>query len=573
MMKAQTAKHPFHSVAFWFFGIALIVSAWAGLQAPVYYVVETRELSPEENEEAMDSAISEADSALWGKVGQTLTTAPKVESEIVQTPARAQGEGRFFELSVNAHRGAWSLLPALITIVLCFLTREPLAALAGGVVSGALVIQAYDLTGDVLLPAIASNGAALVIVLYLLFLGGLLGIWSRNGGSLAFAQWITQRFVRGPKTAKMAAWLLGVFFFQGGTISTLLVGTTIKPVADEEKISHEELAYIVDSTASPIAILLPFNAWPIYVQGLIFVGGVGALATEADRISFFFGAIPLYFYAILAVCFTLLMSLDRLPLISTTFRQAITRSRERGLLDRPGAKPLQSVETSEVEVASGYRPVAWEFALPIGLIITIAVGTFIFMGSPNVLWAFGIALGVAFFCSRFRGLSLSQLTDGFGSGLKSVVYGAVILLLAVVIGRLNQETGGGLFLVDFLGGAIPYWILPAVLFFITFLIAFATGTSWGTFAIALPLAMPLAWATGTGAGLSSELLFLQIGFAAVINGSVFGDQCSPISDTTVLSSLATGCDLMDHVRTQIYPCLWAGGFAVAGWTLLCVFLS
>ncbi len=551
--------------------MALALSFWAGNYAETTYVVEAREIDATEAGEVIETEgedvfRSTGTSALWPLRETTLTSRPEIETERVVV--LDEGVERFFEVNLLFHRGWWSLFPAFVTIVLCFLTREPVTALIGGVVSGALVLGSYDITGAVIVPGIATPSASLVIVLYLIFLGGLLGIWSRNGGALAFAEWITHRVVRGPRTAKLTAWFLGIFFFQGGTISTLLVGTTVKPVADAEKVSHEELSYVVDSTASPIAILVPFNAWPFYVQGLIFVGGVAALATEAERVAFFFSAVPLSFYAILAVFFTFLLSIDKLPFLSRTFRTAIRRARETGELDRPGATPLQSGGASTVSVPEGYRPVAWEFFLPLCLIIGIAVGTYIFLDTPKVLWAFGIALAVAFFSSRLRGMSLHDCVGGFTAGMQSVVYGAVILLLAVVIGGLSRETGGGLFLVELLGGFVPYLALPALLFLLTVVIAFATGTSWGTFAVTFPLAMPLAWATAGTADLSSPLLYLQICFAAILNGSVYGDQCSPISDTTVLSSLSTGCDLMDHVRTQIVPCSIAAILAMIGWTLL-----
>lgn len=565
------------SIPFWFFTIALILSFFAGRMAPEVWVVERTALDQQALEEILEEnegrlIIAVEDSVLWPMRDKRLTEEmPQVEELIVRTDS--EGRERHELLGVQSHRGIWSLFPAFVTIVLCFLTREPVTALIGGILAGAMLLGSYNITGDVLLPGLATSSAALIIVLYLMFLGGLLGIWSRNGGAQAFAQWVTTHFVRGPRTAKLTAWLLGVFFFQGGTISTLLVGTTVKPVADKEKVSHEELSYVVDSTASPIAILLPFNAWPFYVQGLIFIGGVSALATETARVSFFFGAIPLYFYAILAVLFTFLLSIDKLPFMSKKFRDAVRRSRETGQLDRPGAKPMQSRQDQQLDVPENYKPAAWEFVVPLTLIIGIAVGTFIVLGSPNVLWAFGIALGVAFFCSRLRGMSLRDLVDGFSNGLQSVVYGAVVLLLAVIIGMLSRETGGGLFLIESLGERMIPWILPALLFLMTLLIAFATGTSWGTFAVSLPLALPLAWALGQHHELTHQLFYLKICFAAVINGSVFGDQCSPISDTSVLSSLATGCDLMDHIRTQIFPCMIAGLVAVGGWTILAFFIQ
>ncbi|MBL4673698.1 MAG: hypothetical protein JKX81_15680, partial [Arenicella sp.] len=259
-------------------------------------------------------------------------------------------------LEAKFHYGWWSLLPALVAISLCLLTKDPLTSLAGGIVVGAFMLGKFDLTGEVLIPSLASPGSASILILYLWLLGGLLGIWSKTGAAKAFADFMAKNFIQGPKSAKFVAWLLGIVFFQGGTVSTVLVGTTVRPLADKENISHEEMSYIVDSTASPIAALLAFNAWPAYVQALIFVPGVTFLATEADRISFFFSSVSYSFYAILAVLGTLLLSLDITVFSGKSMRQAVTRSRESGQLDAPGAKPLSSKELQTTDVPTHYQP-------------------------------------------------------------------------------------------------------------------------------------------------------------------------------------------------------------------------
>ena len=158
-----------------------------------------------------------------------------------------------------------------------------------------MILGQYDLTGQVLIPALATTNAAGILLLYLWLLGGLMGIWSRTGAAQAFAEFMTVRFVRGPKTAKLVAWMLGVIFFQGGSMSTVLVGTTVKPIADKENVSHEELAYIVDSTASPIASQLAFNAWPGYVQAFIFVSGGRFSGDRGGPHQFFLSECPVLF--------------------------------------------------------------------------------------------------------------------------------------------------------------------------------------------------------------------------------------------------------------------------------------
>ncbi|MXW72819.1 MAG: sodium:proton antiporter [Gammaproteobacteria bacterium] len=493
---------------------------------------------------------------------------PPIREEYVSEVESVDGEARtvYYRLNAVFHFGWLSLLPALVAVLLCWVTREPITALLGGVVSGALILGRYDLTGEVLIPSFATTNSASILVLYLWLLGGLMGVWSRTGAAQAFAEFVTARFVRGPRSAKLVAWLLGVVFFQGGTVSTVLVGTTVKPIADQERVSHEELAYIVDSTASPIASQLAFNAWPGYVQAFIFVSGVSFLATESDRIAFFFQSVPFCFYAIFAVLGTFLLSVEKPLFLGKQLKEAMTRARETGALDAPDAAPLAAKELQGSNVPEGYKPHILEFFLPLGTLIAIAVGTFIAFGSPNVHWAFGAALLLAAGMALAKGMSLKDLMTGFQDGIKGVLIGSVILLLAITIGGISRETGGGHFLVEQLGSSIPYFILPVLLQLLTIVIAFSTGTSWGTYAVAFPLAMPLAWAVATGQGLAHPELFMTLCFAAVMDGSVYGDQCSPISDTTVLSSVCTGCDLMDHVKTQIPQASIAAGLAAICWT-------
>ena len=564
---------------FLLFALALIGSWIAGLTVPPTWMVERV---------ALDARADESGQLFYQVQGESVPFNPvpmakaqlnpeRVTGSRVEPPVREEylsvvesddGEVRtvYYRLNAVFHFGWISLLPALVAVLLCWVTREPITALLGGVVSGALILGRYDLTGEVLIPSFATTNSASILVLYLWLLGGLMGVWSRTGAAQAFAEFVTARFVRGPRSAKLVAWLLGVVFFQGGTVSTVLVGTTVKPIADQERVSHEELAYIVDSTASPIASQLAFNAWPGYVQAFIFVSGVSFLATESDRIAFFFQSVPFCFYAIFAILGTFLLSVEKPLFLGRQLKEAMVRSRETGALDAPDAAPLAAKELQGSNVPEGYKPHILEFFLPLGTLIALAVGTFIAFGSPNVHWAFGAALLLAAGMALAKGMSLKDLMTGFQDGIKGVLIGSVILLLAITIGGISRETGGGHFLVEQLGSAIPYFLLPVLLQLLTIVIAFSTGTSWGTYAVAFPLAMPLAWAVATGQGLAHPELFMTLCFAAVMDGSVYGDQCSPISDTTVLSSVCTGCDLMDHVKTQIPQASIAAGLAAICWT-------
>ena len=580
----QNSTNLFKSTSFWATVLCLLAALHVFANVEPYWFAQKTiyEVSTDQkgdlfylqNGEAtiVGEVVPLSESELKASTLRATSGAPEIKKQWVFEDIDIDGvdSKQYSLMEAKFHFGWWSLLPAFVAVALCLLTKQPLTSLAGGVVAGAFMLGKFDITDEVLIPSLATTGSAGVLLLYLWLLGGLLGIWSKTGAAQAFAQFMASHFIRGPKSAKFVAWLLGIVFFQGGTVSTVLVGTTVRPLADQENISHEEMSYIVDSTASPIAVLLAFNAWPAYVQALIYVPGVAFLATEADRISFFFSSVPFSFYAIFAIIGTLLLSLDILKFSGKGMRKAAKRARQTGQLDAPAAKPLSAKELHTTSIPAGYKPHVIEFFLPLILIIAIAVGTFVALGIPKVNWAFGCALLVSALMAVSRGMKLDDVLDGFGNGLKGVVVASVILMLAITVGTISKEVGGGLFLVDLMGQKIPYWALPLCLQLITMVTAFSTGTSWGTYAIAFPLAMPLAWAVAQSQGLANPELFMAICFATVLNGSVYGDQCSPISDTTVISAMTTGCDLVDHVKTQIIPASFAALLAAMLWTLTVV---
>ncbi|MDZ7373569.1 MAG: sodium:proton antiporter [candidate division KSB1 bacterium] len=440
--------------------------------------------------------------------------------------------------------GAWSLLPALLSISLCFLTRRVIASLFLGVAAAGLVTGKWNIVREFLLPAIGSARYAEILLVYLWCLGGLIGVWTRTGGAYYFADWVACRLVRGPRSAKLLTFLLGLVFHQGGTISTILTGTTARPVADRHRVSHEELSYIVDSTASPVATLLPFNVWPIYTGGLI-AGTTPLLADRSVAVAYLFKAIPLNFYSLTAVLFTFLVSLELLPWYGRRLHSALRRARTTGKLDRDGARPLTSEELTAVKIPPGYRPGLEDFALPLGVLLTVAIGPYFVSGTLRIAEAFVLGLVSAIVLALLKGMSLGEVMDGFIDGCKGVTIGALILGLAVTLGQTAEATGAAHFVVRTVGNFLHPVALPTILFLVTMFIAFSTGTSWGTYAVILPIGMPLVYSV------SGDPLYNLLCFAAMIGGSVYGDHCSPISDTTILSSLATGTDLMDHVTTQL----------------------
>jgi Na+/H+ antiporter NhaC len=463
------------------------------------------------------------------------------------------------------HYGLWSLLPAGITIAVCFLTRNVLLALLLGVFCGGLVIGELNIIDAFLIPALGSEKYAQILLVYLWALGGLLGLWNRNGGARHFAETMANRFVRSRTSAKFFTWILGVIFHQGGTISTVLTGTIVRPVSDQHGVSHEELAYVVDSTASPIATIIPFNVWPIYVAGLIMIEPMSEIITsEADAISLFIRAIPFNFYALIAVTMTLLFSFDKLPLLNTPMRRAVDRVKSTGKLNDDHAEPMLSTELTESRLAEGYTPSVVDFLLPIGILMAFCIIPWVIGGSPMVFEGFGMAVTTALIVSVLRGMAVSEAFDAVITGIKGVTIGAIVLGLAVTLADVSAKLGTSEFVieatVDWLSN-FPF-ILPALLLFICMLVSFSIGSSWGTYAVIFPVALPLAFA------LSPDPTFVLLNFGAILGGAVFGDQCSPISDTTILSSLACGSDLMDHVNTQLPLAVIAATIAAVMYLIL-----
>ena len=565
--------------ALWIFVlIGFSISFWVGKTVDPTYSIESITLDVMEDNNGyfyvykdkptyVDQIIDadESQLLLFKESGWNLS--PLVDSELIRS--YEDSETVVFKLlTLKKHWSYWSLLPAFLTLILCWLTQEPVTALLVGVGSGALILSKYNVIEDVLIASLMRESSATMILIYLFLLGGLLGLWSKTGAAKAFADWMTLHFVQGPRSAKLVTWLLGILFFQGGTMSVVLVGSTVRPLSDKEKVSHEELAYIVDSTASPIASQIAFNSWPAYVQSFIYVSGVSFLVTQSDRVAFFFKSVPFCFYAIFAVLGTFLVAIEKPFFLGSKLEAAIKRSRTTGQLDGPDAIPLSSFELQSTKVPDRYKSHFLEFLFPLIFLIGIAIGTFVIYDSPNISLAFGLTLILSFITALIKGMRLLEVINGVIDGMKSLILGLVILLCAMMIGQITIETGAGLYLTSLLGNSIIYWMMPVLLQIICVCMAFSTGTSWGTYAIVFPIAMPLAWGVAQLSGISHPELFMTICFAAVMDGAVYGDQCSPISDTTVLTSMCTGCDLMDHVKTQLPQATVAAVLAGVCWTLV-----
>jgi len=471
---------------------------------------------------------------------------------------------------LRGHFGFLALVPALATLAVCFATRNVIFALFMGIVLGGLITGQYNIVQQFLIPSLGTTRFAEILLVFLWALGGLLGVWNRNGGAHCFAQYISDNHVKSRRSALFFAWLMGLVFHQGGTISTVLTGTTVRPVADREKVAHEELAYVVDSTASPVATIIPFNVWPVYVAGLIAVPSMSHFIADRDAaIGLFLKAIPLNFYGWLAVLFTLLFALDKLPYVGRAMRAARTRARETGALNAPNAEPMLSKELSERNVPPGYTPSMIDFFVPILVLLGVSIIPYVLYDTLMVFEAFGLAVVSSMLTSVIRGMKVSDVFEGFIDGIKGVTLGAIILALAITLATVSETLGASAFVIEFSSSFlsnVPF-ILPGALMIICMIVSFSIGSSWGTYAVVFPIALPLAYAV------SPDALFVTLSFGAIMGGAVFGDQCSPISDTTILSSLACGADLMDHVFTQLPLALAAAGISIGLYTAAALFLT
>lgn len=461
---------------------------------------------------------------------------------------------------------ALSLLPPLVAIGLAIWTRQVYVSLAAGIWLGWTILSGWNPFAGV---GAAIEGTVGVIgepgntriLLFSLLIGALVVYVEASAGVEGFVRWLERRqLVSDARGAGVLAWLIGLTIFIESNITLLVTGAVCRPLFDRHRAAREKLAYIADSTSAPICILIPFNAW-----GALILGILGNLAV-ADPVRVFVAAIPLNLYALAAVAlagFTAWRGLDLGPM-----RGAEERASRGIVLSEEGE---MSVDESlfEARLSKPAPPRAINMLLPIvAMVAMMPLGLYITgdgvlgegSGSTAALWAVitGNIVAVALMLVQ-RFASLDELVRVGMKGVESLLGLVLILLLALVLGDVCTRLGTGPFVAEAVRGlASPVVLVPAT-FVSAALIAFATGTSWGTFAIMIPIAVPAA-----------EALALPIApfLAASLSGGIFGDHASPISDTTIVASLASATDVIDHVRTQLPYALLAGTTAVIGFAIM-----
>ncbi len=464
-----------------------------------------------------------------------------------------------------------SILPPVVAIGLAMLTRQVILALFAGVWLGAFLLAGFNpFTATMrsldtyVLGALADSDHASV-VLFTLLLGGMVGVIARSGGAQGLAGWVS-RFASNRRRGQLAGWFMGLFIFFDDYANTLLVGPTLRPVTDRLGISREKLAFIVDTTAAPVASLAFLSSWIGMEIGLI-AEQLKVLGIQQDAYVVFLQSIPHRFYPVLMLFFGMLLASTRRdfgPMLKAERRASLE-----GKPMRDGAQPAASIEDAEFSPKEGIRPRWYNALVPIGLVLvamcaglawdgyqkTKAAGLSVNLNQVlaqassyrALLWAsLTGCLGAILLSWCQRTLRISEAFSAWLAGVRSLVLAMVILLLAWSLGAVCRELHTAEFLVSALGSWLYPSLLPALTFLVAAAVSFATGTSWGTMGILFPLVMPLTHALSPG---DQSILLGTI--SSILAGSVFGDHCSPISDTTVMSSMASACDHIDHVRTQL----------------------
>jgi len=466
--------------------------------------------------------------------------------------------------------GWLSLFPPLLAIILAIVSRQVYLSLGAGIWLGWTLLSGWN-PGTGLAQAIEGVVGVLgdagnaKVILFTLVIGALIRTLEASGGVKGFvARLEERRWVDSGVKAQWLAWVVGLVIFIESNITVLVAGSVSRPLFDRFKTSREKLAYLIDATSAPVCILIPMNAWGAYNLGIL-----GGLDVE-DPLGVFLGSIPYNFYAFFAVLLaaaTIAFKIDLGPM-----KRAEKRTRE-GQLLWPNAQPMISEDVISPPSTDKIPPRATNMVVPIVvMVVLMPLGLWITgdgtlrdgSGSTSVLWAVLGALAVSWILLLGqRAFSLDELMRIALKGAGGLVPLALILQLALALGSVTNELGTGAYVANVTAGLLPPEIFLPLVFAVSGGIAFSTGTSWGTFAIMLPIAIPAAESMGLPA---SPFL------AAALSGGVFGDHASPISDTTIISSMAAATDHIDHVRTQLPYTLIAGSaaalaFAIAGATL------
>ncbi len=457
--------------------------------------------------------------------------------------------------------GFWSLIPPVLAIGLAIRTKQVVFSLSVGIFIGYLIISQGNLfhgfvgTVEAFTNVFQSKNNTRTVILTLI-IGAMIQLIKYSGGINGFINWVQKRLenkVNFERKLQATTALTGFLIFVESNISILTVGTIFRPLFDKHKIAREKLAYLADSSSAPACIIFPLNAWGAYIMGLLMI------YDQLDPFKTLIFSIPFNFYAILTLIMVFWLSLSGKEF--STMKKVVDESKK--------------IESTDIDSTNSSAP--FNMVVPIAVMVLIMPFFLVYSGwdaqatgsLSDKIWysigngsgseavlnacftAFFVAIGMYFFQKR---LTIKSLLEESFKGMNEMLVMAILMVLAFAIGNLCNELGTGIYVSRVTQSWLIPEIAPALVFVISAFIAFSTGTSWGTFAIMMSIALPLNFAIDSN-------LYLMV--AAVLGGGVFGDHCSPISDTTLIASLASGCDHIDHVRTQLPYALFTGGIAFA----------
>lgn len=492
----------------------------------------------------------------------------------------------FLVKTTRSISGWWSIIPPLMAIGMALLTKRVIPALFTGIWFGAMTAIGFSIGGVFqgaldtfqvyVLQEFIDEGHASVI-LFSCMIGGLVGIISKNGGMQGVVN-IISRYASNPQRGQTSTAALGLAIFFDDYANSLVVGNTMRSVTDRLRISREKLAYLVDSTAAPVACIALVTTWIGYEVGMIGEAISKVDGLDGSAYAFFLGSIPYSFYPILAISFVFMVSLTRRdfgPMLKAEMRARLT-----GEVVREGANVDEAaVSGEETKPKDGIPIRAINAIIPIIVLVGgVLVGLYatgdgdtlqeIINNSDSytaLMWASLISVLVAAIMTSFqRILDLGEIVEAWYGGLKSMLFAMIILVLAWALSAITEQLHTAPYLVSVLGDSLNPGFVPVVVFLLAAATAFATGSSWGTMGILLPLVIPLVWAVMSFNGMGDEAYYyiLYSTISCILAGAVWGDHCSPISDTTILSSMASGCDHIDHVRTQLPYAMFVGIVAI-----------
>ena len=485
--------------------------------------------------------------------------------------------------------GIWTLIPPLVAISLAFITKNVIVSLVIGIMSGGFIL---NISGNNPFMALFYSFLDLIqravnsladpwnagIILQVLAIGGVINLVGKMGGAKAIAEALSKR-AKSAKSAQIITWVAGLLVFFDDYANSLIIGPMMRPVTDKMKISRERLAFIIDATAAPVAGIAIISTWIGLEVGLI-GSAFDSIGVETNAFGVFLNTIPFRFYNILILGFIVITALllkDFGPM-----RKAEIECRRGGLnLSSNEDVNKELSKHDELEPLPGVKLSVWNAIIPIGALILGALFAFYYSGYTAIMGGEDSAViqlmqnspasfdaikeafsnadaSVALFQSAFfAGLvaiimgvakkifTLSEALDIWVDGMKTLIITGVILICAWSLSSVIKELGTAKYLIQLLSGSLPPFILPSLIFVLGAIISFATGTSYGTMGILMPLAIPLAYS------INPDMSYVIVATSAVLTGAIFGDHCSPISDTTILSSMGAGCNHIDHVRTQM----------------------